>query len=63
MRITTFLVARRDAAAEAWLHEVGRVPLHRYDPKQETRARRAERRVAAWDALLTTWRDITRPTR
>lgn len=61
--ITRFLVRRRDAAGDAWWKAVARVPLHRYDPKQEARARRAERRVEAWDALLTAWRDLTRPTR
>ncbi|MCC4250701.1 hypothetical protein [Microbacterium testaceum] len=61
--ITRFLVRRRDAAGDAWWQAVARVPVHRYDPKQEARARRAERRVEAWDALLTAWRDITRPNR
>lgn len=61
--ITRFLVRRRDAAADTWWQETARVPLTRYDPKQEARARRAERRVEAWDALLTTWRDLTRPNR
>jgi hypothetical protein len=61
--LTAFLIRRRDAAADAWWKQTARVPLHRYDPKQKARARRAERRVEAWDALLTAWRDITRPTR
>ncbi|MEX8031692.1 hypothetical protein AB6V29_01505 [Microbacterium sp. 20-116] len=61
--ITRFLVRRRDAAGGAWWQAVARVPMRRYDPKQEARARRAERRVAAWDALLTTWVDLTRPNR
>jgi hypothetical protein len=61
--ITRFLVRRRDAAGDAWWQAVARVPVHRYDPKQEARARRAERRVEAWDALLTAWRDFTRPKR
>lgn len=61
--ITRFLVRRRDAAADAWWTQTARVPLTRYDPKQEARARRAERRVEAWDALLTAWRDLTRRNR
>lgn len=61
--ITRFLVRRRDAAGDAWWQAVARVPVHRYDPKQETRARRAEARVAAWDALLAFWVDLTRRNR
>ncbi len=61
--VTRWLICRRDAAGDRWVHEVARIPIRHDDPAQEARARRAERRLAAWDRLLTTWNHLTRPTR
>lgn len=61
--ITAFLIRRRDNAGDRWVHEVGRISLHHVDPAQEARARRAERRLAAWDSLLAAWVYLTRPNR
>lgn len=63
MSIIAFLIRRRDQAGDRWVHEVGRISLHHDDTAQEARARRAERRLAAWDSLLATWVHLTRPNR
>lgn len=47
MKLTAYLIRRRDNAAEAWLRETA----------APSTKRRARRRLALWDALLTLWTD------
>lgn len=55
------LVTSQEIITAALMRPAARVRLDAYDPAQERRARRAYRRLTAWDSLLTAWRDARRP--
>lgn len=51
--ITTWMIQRRDAAATRWVDEL-RTNTENPTGKTKRREKRAQRRLAAWDTMLTT---------